>query len=105
MPIFELIILCFLAAGIWLWLDGLRARESAMAAAHQACADEGWQLLDETVCLRRMRPARDEESRFCWRRDFEFEFSDTGDNRRRGWVTLRGREVEMLNLGLRLVSG
>lgn len=98
MPIFELTTLLLLGAGCWFWIDGLRAREAAVEAARQACWREGWQLLDETVCLSRLRTTRDEDGRRRWLRTFEFEYSDTGDNRRRGWLSLIGQELSMLHL-------
>lgn len=82
----------------WFWVDALRAREAAIAAARQACAEEGWQLLDETVCMSRLRPVRDDLGKLRWQRAFEFEYSDTGDNRRSGGLSLLGQELLMLHL-------
>ena len=36
-------------------------------------------------------------------RVYDFEYSDTGDNRRNGSVVMLGHRVVVLNLGLRLV--
>jgi hypothetical protein len=98
MPIYETIFLLLAGFGVWLWLDTLKAREVGIRAAQQACAEEGLQFLDETVSGESSRPARDDEGRFKLRRVFVFEYSDTGDNRRAGSVTMLGHTVEMLHI-------
>lgn len=99
----ELLGLIVLAGGAWLWLDGLKARDGGIAAARAACAAEGLQLLDDTVSLASLRLTRSDEGRVMLRRVYDFEYSDTGDNRRRGSVVLLGHRVVLLNVGLRLV--
>lgn len=103
MPIFEIIILILLAAMAWLWFDSVKAHEAGVLAARTACDSEGLQLLDETVSLRKLSPERGEDGRLTLRRIYEFEYSDTGDNRRRGSVVVLGHEVIVVNIGLRLV--
>lgn len=98
MPIEETIFLLLAGFGVWLWLDSLKAREIGVRAAQLACAEEGLQFLDETVVSRGLKPARDDEGRFKLRRVYDFEYSDTGDNRRQGSVTLLGHEVELLHI-------
>lgn len=98
MDLFELIVLMLLAGGVWLWLDTLKAREVGVRAAQQACAEEGLQFLDETVVGRSFRMARDDEGQLKLRRVYGFEYSDTGDNRRSGSVTLLGSTVEFLHI-------
>lgn len=99
----ELLGLVLLAAGAWLWLDGLKARDAGVAAARSACGGEGLQLLDDTVSLAALKLARNAEGRLTLRRAYDFEYSDTGDNRRRGSVVLLGHSVVLLNVGLRAV--
>lgn len=93
--------LAVLVGVIWFFLDTLRARDAAVAAARNACAAEGLQLLDDTVAITALRPARNDEGRLTLRRAYEFEYSDSGDNRLKGGVVLLGREVEMINVGWR----
>ena len=90
-------LLIFLAAG-WFWLDSLRAREAALDGARKACDAEGVQLLDWTVAMKRLRLARDDEGRRGFQRTYDFEFSDTGNNRIGGSITLIGRQVLALHL-------
>lgn len=99
----ELFGLVILAAGAWLWLDSLKARDGGIAAARSACNAEDLQLLDDTVSLASLRPMRSEDGRFLLRRVYNFEYSDTGDNRRRGSVVLLDHRVVLLNVGLRAV--
>ena len=100
---FELTALALLGLLGWFWMDALRAREAALAAARRACAGEGLQLLDETVAVERLRVARDENGHVALRRDYAFEYSQDGADRHRGGLTLVGRELTMLDLRQRPV--
>jgi hypothetical protein len=82
------------------WTSGMRAREVALRAARSACARENVQLLDETVALSRLRLARDGSGRACYRRRYDFEFSDDGGTRRHGEVELLGTRPVALQLSL-----
>ena len=98
MELLELLVLALLGAAVWLWLDSLKAREIGVTAAQAACADEGLQFLDDTVAIRSLRLIRDDDGRLRLRRVYGFEYSDTGDNRRSGTVTLLGQRVELLHV-------
>ncbi|MDT3735739.1 MAG: DUF3301 domain-containing protein [Denitratisoma sp.] len=104
LPLLELFGLLLVAGGIWLWLDSLKARDIGIAAARAACQSEGLQLLDDTVAIAGLKPARNEDGRLLLQRAYAFEYSDTGDNRRRGSVVLLGHRVTVLNVGLRLAA-
>jgi len=82
-----------IVAGLYFWIDSLRARERALAAGRSACQRYGVQLLDETVQFVKLRLARDDEGRLRLRRSYTFEFSDTGDNRRHGAIEMLGGEL------------
>lgn len=94
----ELVLAGGLVALGWFWWDGLNKRELAIRAARTVCQRAGVQLLDETVVLRQMRLARDENQRMRIRRDYSFEYSNTGDNRLPGYVYLLGVQVLQANL-------
>ncbi len=102
MPVFEILGFSLVALAVWLWLDSVRAREIAVEAAAAACRQDALQLLDETVAIRALRLTRDSEGRLRLLREYGFEFSETGDNRRSGHLTLIGYELEMLHLRPRL---
>lgn len=82
----------------WVWFDSLRARESAVRAARLACHAEGVQLLDDTVALASLGVQRGEGGRMELRRIYRFEFSDTGNNRLDGSITMVGSRVQALYL-------
>jgi hypothetical protein len=85
-----------IGAGLAFWIDSLRARERALAAGRAACERNGLQLLDETVAGSSLRLARNSDGELRIRRVFVFEFSDNGNNRRRGSVVVLGAEVQDL---------
>jgi hypothetical protein len=87
-----------IVAGLYFWIDSLRARERALAAGRRACERYGVQLLDETVQFATLGLARDAEGRVQMRRSYTFEFSDTGDNRRHGAIVMLGGELQDLQL-------
>ena len=100
----ELILLAFFAALAWLWWDSMQAREAAVAAARAACLAEELLFLDDTVGIASIKPARDADGRLLLQRAYDFEFSDTGDNRVKGSVVMLGRRVMLLNLQPRPIA-
>jgi hypothetical protein len=97
----EIFLLVVIAAVAWLFLDGLKAREVAIAAARRACEAEDLQFLDETVESSGLKPQRDAAGRVRLRRVHAFEFSDSGNNRLKGSVVTLGHEVVTVNVGWR----
>ncbi len=97
----ELLLLAFFLALAWLWWDSMQAREAAVIAARTACEAEGLQFLDDTVGIAGLKPARNSNGHLQLQRAYDFEFSDTGDNRRKGSVVMLGRRVVVLNIGQR----
>ena len=85
-------------AGVFLWLDSLRARERAVQAGRAACKRYDLQFLDETVSFTRLRLARGEDGNLKLKRTYTFEFSDTGNNRRHGAIVMLGGEMQDLQL-------
>jgi hypothetical protein len=73
-------------------------REQAIAVGRRACSDAGLQFLDESVALGRIRFARNSNGQLQFQRDYRFEFSDTGDNRRPGVIRMLGERVEWVSL-------
>ena len=98
MNLTEILFLFLIAFAVWFWLDSLKAREIGLLAARNACRAENLQFLDETVAGNSLRPARDEAGRLKLRRVYTFEYSDTGNDRRTGTVTMLGHDVEYLHL-------
>lgn len=94
----EIATLVLFVLAAWFWMDTMRAREAALDAGRRACAAENVQFLDWTVAVRKMGLARDEEGRLRIRRTYEFEYSDTGDNRLKGAVTLTGSQLVAVHI-------
>jgi hypothetical protein len=94
----ELTGLGLVAAAAWFWFDSLRAREAAIDATKSACAADGVVLLDDTVALAALRLRRTGSGTIGFLRVYRFEFTDTGDNRLEGSVTLVGAALQTLYL-------
>lgn len=100
-----LVLSALAALAVFWWQASVAARDRANEAARGACADAGVQLLDGTVAFQRLRPSRDDEGRFAFRRTYVFDYTDDGHSRRQGFVVLRGHAVEVVGLGPTLVPG
>lgn len=98
MNLTEILLLALTAVGVWFWLDSLKAREIGVLAARNACHGEGLQFLDESVVGNSLRLARDDAGRLKLRRVYTFEYSDTGNDRRSGTVTMLGHDVEFMHV-------
>jgi hypothetical protein len=94
----EIILLVGSVALAWYWYAGLNAREQAVAVGRRACNDGKLQFLDDSVALSRTRFARNSNGQLQFLRDYRFEFSDTGNNRRPGVVRMLGDRVEWVSL-------
>jgi hypothetical protein len=103
-PTFEVAGLIAVVGLGWFWLDGIKARDIAVAAARRACDAEGLQFLDESVSVASTRLARDDAGTLRIRRSFNFEYSDTGDNRRPGDVGMLGHRVTSVSLALSTIA-
>ena len=97
------IVVSLLVLGVlaWLWFDSLKAREAAIRAVRAACAAEGLLLLDATVAISGLKPARDGDGHLKLQRAYDFEYSDTGNNRLKGSVVLLGDRVLVINIAPR----
>ncbi|WP_301101128.1 DUF3301 domain-containing protein [Propionivibrio sp.] len=100
MDLLDLLGLLLLAAGGWLWHDSLTAREIAVSATKAACNSEGLLLLDDTVAIQRISLMRDGEGVLRVRRIYDFEYSDTGNDRSAGSIVMLGSRVLVINLNL-----
>ncbi len=100
----EIFFLVLFAALGWLWWDSMQAREAAVSAARAACEAEDLLFLDDTVGIAGIKPGRNADGRLLLQRAYDFEFSDTGDNRVKGSVVMLGHRVLLLNLKPRLMA-
>lgn len=100
MDFLDLTGLLLLAAAGWLWLDSLKAREVAVSIARSACKAESMLLLDDTVAIAKLSLARGDEGQAALRRVYDFEYSDTGNDRWPGTIVMLGSQVIVVNLNL-----
>ena len=103
MTLTEILALTLVVIAGWLTWDSLRARETANAAMREACRRAGLLFLDDTVALTSISPVRGADGRVRLRRVFGFEFSDNGQARRKGSLTLVGDAVFAVDIGMRPV--
>lgn len=87
-------ILLLLAAIVWFWIDSLRALDAARIAGRRECKKYDVQFLDDAISGIAIALVRDDFGRLAIRRTYRFEFSETGDSRLEGRLTLLGRKVE-----------
>lgn len=94
----DFFVVVLLLGGAWLWLENQGVRERAITIAKDFCKKEDVQFLDGAMALVRIRLQRDAMGRMAIARTYQFEFSDTGDNRLKGTIMLLGKKLEILHL-------
>ena len=94
----EIATLLLVALAGWFVWGTLRAREMANGAMRAACEQRGFLFLDDTVSLHSVRLVRDDDGRVRIRRHYEFQYSDTGHNRRNGSITFVAARVVALDV-------
>jgi hypothetical protein len=91
-----LLILAGVTAVYW-WQSGLfkgRARE--LATAH--CRQLDLQLLDQSMVIMTIWPARSGSGKIEFRRTYQFEFSSIGDRRYQGLLVMQGMRLKSIEL-------
>lgn len=94
----DLTLLLLLAALGGFWLDSIRTLEIARLAGRRICGNADVQFLDDTVAAISIALARDSAGRRVLRRIYRFEFSDTGNNRLEGRLTVVGGRIESVTM-------
>jgi hypothetical protein len=94
----ELAIIILLITSLLYWFDSINAKEVATQQAKSACKKQQVEFLDDTVVIKKVRLRRNNQGQMALYREYEFEFSSTGEFRYKGHVWLLGRyliDVEM----------
>lgn len=94
-----LIILILLLA--LFWSKSLQAKHVATRAARNACEQQHFQLLDDTVELKRLGFTR-VEGRLTFIRRYNFEYFKGGDYRMSSYIVLHG--IQVAEIGIQTVS-
>jgi hypothetical protein len=89
------ILLAGLFGGLGLYfLGAIRVRELAVQAVTRAGKQDDYQLLDQAVHIRRMSLSRDTQGRWHIWRQYRFDYSFDGVERRHGHVIMLGKQLE-----------
>lgn len=97
------LIILFLAALAWFWLDSSRAHELAVGICQQASERYGVQFLDESVVLKKLGLRWPDEG-IRIRRVYSFEFSRDGVERVTGNLALVGINLEYLDFDFSIID-
>lgn len=78
------------------FLGATRVRELAFAAVQRASREGDFQLLDQSVHIRRVSLSRDANGRWRIWRQYRFDYSLEGVDRRQGFVTMLGPQLQSI---------
>jgi hypothetical protein len=78
------------------FLSAMRVRELAVQAVGRAGERDDFQLLDQSVHLQRMSLSRDDTGRWRIWRQYRFDYSYDGVERRHGFVVMLGRQLQSI---------
>ncbi len=76
------------------FLGAIRVREIALQAVGQASRRDDFQLLDQAVHIRRVSLSRDQSGRWRIWRQYRFDYSYDGVERRQGYVIMLGKQLQ-----------
>ena len=76
------------------FLSALRVRELATQAVGLASRRDDFQLLDQSVHMRRISLSRDATGRWRIWRQYRFDYTYDGVERRQGFVVMLGRQLQ-----------
>ncbi len=76
------------------FLSAVRVRELALQAVGRAGTRDDFQLLDQSVHMQRMSLSRDDSGRWRIWRQYRFDYSYDGVERRQGFVIMLGKQLQ-----------
>lgn len=76
------------------FLAAVRVRELAVQAVARAAERDDFQLLDQSVHVQSMSMSRDETRRWRVWRQYRFDYSYDGVERRQGFVIMLGKQLQ-----------
>lgn len=92
------LVILIVACLVWLWWDGLGAKEVARASCLRLCREHDVLFLDDTVALASLRLRRNSNGSVGILRRFNFEFTSDGELRYQGYVEMLGRRVLQVHM-------
>ncbi|MCB1705893.1 MAG: DUF3301 domain-containing protein [Halioglobus sp.] len=75
-------------------LGAVRVRELAVQAVMRASERDDFQLLDQSVHIQRLSMSRDDTRRWRIWRQYRFDYSYDGVERRQGFVIMLGKQLQ-----------
>jgi hypothetical protein len=78
------------------FLSALRVRELAVQAVGHASRRDDFQLLDQSVHIQRISLSRDETGRWHIWRQYRFDYTFDGAERRQGFVIMLGKQLQSI---------
>ena len=80
------------------FLGAIRVRELAVQAVGRAGRQDDFQLLDQAVHISRISLSRDRQGRWRIWRQYRFDYSYDGVERRQGHVIMLGKELQSITV-------
>ena len=96
----SMIIILVFASAAWIWWDSRGSAEFATRMVRQYCQSAGVSFLNDTVSWQKMRLKRNKLGRMQIERTYFFEFTSDVQRRYQGKITILGRQVQSINLGV-----
>ena len=90
----DLVLLMLFGAACLYFLSSIRVRELAIQAVKKASENDDYQLLDQSVHIQRLSLSRDSQGRWRIWRQYRFDYSLDGTQRRQGHVIMLGKELQ-----------
>jgi hypothetical protein len=78
------------------FLGAVRVRELAVKAVQAASLRDDFQLLDQSVHVQRLSLSRDDSGRWRIWRQYRFDYSYDGVERRQGFVVMLGKQLQSI---------
>ena len=89
----EIVLIALLSFVLYLWFTGVEAKEIATIHARLICDSHGYMVLDQTVAMARIQLKRNTNGHMQIKRDYTFEYTDDGDNRLTGAISVIAKKV------------
>ncbi len=84
------------------FLAAVRVRELAVQAVGRASARDDFQLLDQSVHMRRFSLSKDGSGHWRIWRQYRFDYSYDGVERRQGFVIMLGKQLQSIVISERV---
>ncbi|MFN3239136.1 MAG: DUF3301 domain-containing protein [Pseudomonadales bacterium] len=94
----ELLFIILVTVGGLYWVAAMRCKELAISTARRECNRHDVQLLDQTVHQNHISLSRDQDGRWRVWREYRFEYSENGVERRMGALIILGQRVMRISL-------